>query len=392
MKFFKFLIFSLLLLQFFSVSAQFQIGTVEHIYVDSSRNNRAVLTIIHYPAESAGNDTEPVGTGHPIVIIGHGLAMTPNAYLNLAETLVPLGYVVVLPGTETSIIPAPSHIEFGRDIRFLANYIRLQAATDASYFLNARLSNKAAIAGHSMGGGAALLAAGLGEEDFDTYIGFASAETNPSAILASGQLTGLPLLMFSGENDGVTPPANHQDPMYEAANTHCKVQIYITGGGHCYFANSNFACDLGESFSPPGPSISREKQQEITARYLIPWLDYHLKGSGDLLSMFNTLEDDDEVSFRKECSTSSSGYNFRTLPLKIFPNPGSDQLNFELNDSFLGKLYIYNQLGSIVYAQQLESRASLQTLDIKMLHPGFYLLHAYCKSNTRQFSATFVKH
>lgn len=382
---------SLLLVNYSELNAQFAIGNTTQLYIDAERNNREIPTILHYPAENNATDATPVGENHPLIIVGHGFAMTPNAYINLVEILVPLGYVVALPATETSIIPAPSPIEFGRDIHFLANFIRQQAAEDNTFFLFNKVGSKVAISGHSMGGGSAMLAAGIKESDFDAYIGFASAEMNPSAVEAAGLLTELPLLLFSGTNDGITPPANHQDLMYNAANTACKLQVYITGGGHCYFANPNVACDFGESLSPPGPSISREKQQEITGRYLIPWLNYHLKASGSISSIFELLESDDEITYRKSCTISSGFAPFpHPLNLRVFPNPANDRLFIDLYSDFHGVISIYSMQGKLKKYKQVSGLLNSDFIDLQSLPNGTYIISAQ-ENSERMHTTIFVK-
>src|SRR5690606_8540177 len=103
-----------------------------------------------------------------------------------------------------------------------------------------------------------------------------AANTNPSAIAAS-QNVSVPTLLFSGMNDCVTAPAQHQNLMYDATAAAFKTQVNITGGGHCYFANSNFNCAFGEGTCAPNPTITREEQQDITNDFLKPWLAYYLK-------------------------------------------------------------------------------------------------------------------
>ena len=43
-------------------------------------------------------------------------------------------------------------------------------------------------------------------------------------------------------------------------------------------ADKSFPCNLAELTCGPAPSITREEQQKIIIRYLVPWLNYHLKG------------------------------------------------------------------------------------------------------------------
>ena len=112
--------------------------------------------------------------------------------------------------------------------------------------------------------------------NIETVIGLAPAETNPSAIAATANVS-VPALVFSGSADGVTPPADHHIPIYQGLISTCKSFVAITGGAHCYFANSNFNCDFGESTSSPNISITRAQQQAATYAVLDPWLDFKLK-------------------------------------------------------------------------------------------------------------------
>jgi hypothetical protein len=131
--------------------------------------------------------------------------------------------------------------------------------------------------GHSMGGGASFLAAN-NNGNIHALIGLAPAETTPSAIAVSPNVL-VPSIIFSGSSDGVTPPSQHHIPLFDGITSSCKSFVSITGGGHCYFANTNFNCDFGESSSSTGISISRTEQQTTTFAVLDPWIDYMLKDS-----------------------------------------------------------------------------------------------------------------
>ena len=43
-------------------------------------------------------------------------------------------------------------------------------------------------------------------------------------------------------------------------------------------ADKSFPCNLAELTCGPDPTITSEEQQKIIIRYLVPWLNYHLKG------------------------------------------------------------------------------------------------------------------
>ena len=262
--------------------AQISIGHTTFTFNDPTRTGgvgsgggpgRQIQTEIYYPATSAGTST-PVATGEfPVIVFGHGFAMTWDAYSNIWEHYVPRGYIMAFVRTESSLFPSPSHGDFGLDLKLVAQKM-LDLQTTNALFQN-HIYPKAGIMGHSMGGGASFLAAD-NNTNIHALIGLAPAETNPSAIAVAPNVQ-VPSIVFSGSSDGVTPPAQHHIPMYNGVTSTCKSFVSITGGAHCYFANTNFNCDFGESTSSTGISISRTEQQNATYSILDPWLDYNLK-------------------------------------------------------------------------------------------------------------------
>jgi pimeloyl-ACP methyl ester carboxylesterase len=271
---------------FFSTLAQpFAIGSVSTTYVDPDRGNRNIPSEVFYPALTSGSNAPLADGVFPVVVVGHGFAMTYAAYQFLWEALVPLGYIVALPKTESSIFPAPSHSNFGLDMAFLVNEIKAAGLDVQSQFYG-KVAANAALIGHSMGGGASFLGA-ANNENIAAVIGFAPAETNPSAIAAAAGVSASTLI-FAGSNDCVTPPAQHQIPIYENVPDGRKMLVTVNGGGHCFFADYNFFCSVGEGSCSPSPAITRAEQQNITLSILIPFLDFQLKGSFEQWQNFNS--------------------------------------------------------------------------------------------------------
>jgi len=263
--------------------SQYQIGHTTLTFNDPTRNGgfgsgggpgRQIQTEVYYPTFTAGENT-PVATfpDFPVIVFGHGFAMGWDAYQNIWEHLVPQGYIMAFVRTEGSLIPAPSHGDFGQDLALVSTKMLALNSTAGSPF-NGKIKQKSVIMGHSMGGGATMLAASNNTK-IAGIVGLAPAETNPTAIGVCGNIT-VPALIFSGSSDGVTPPAEHHIPIYQGIASTCKSFVSITGGAHCYFANSNFNCDFGEGTSSQGISISRAEQQDKTYWLLDPWLQYVL--------------------------------------------------------------------------------------------------------------------
>ena len=275
-----------------SSSAQFSIGHTTITFNDPSRTGgfgsgggagRQIQTEIYYPATSAG-DNVPVATGEfPVIVFGHGFVMSWDAYTNIWQHYTAMGYILAFPRTEGGL---PDHQAFALDLSIVEQKM-MALHTNASSPFYQKINGNSAIMGHSMGGGASFLAAD-GNTSIKTVIGLAPAETDPSAIAAAPGVT-VPALIFSGSSDGVTPPQDHHLPIYNALGSSCKSFISITGGAHCYFANTNFNCDFGESTSSTGITITRTQQQTITYSILDVWLDYMLMGNCAAFDQFQTL-------------------------------------------------------------------------------------------------------
>lgn len=113
-------LFLLLIISVVTATAQpFQIGHRQITYQDPARGNRNIQTEIYYPAATAGNNVSVETGAFPVIVFGHGFAMAWDAYQNIWEDLVPQGYIIAFPRTEGSLIPAPDHDAFGKDLAFL---------------------------------------------------------------------------------------------------------------------------------------------------------------------------------------------------------------------------------------------------------------------------------
>jgi len=264
-----------------SVAQPFAIGETNITFNDPARGGRSIPAQIYYPATAAGTNATPAAGMHCLVVFGHGFLIGFSQYQWLANALVPNGYIVAFPDTETGF---PSHGDFGDDIAFLVGAIQAEGTISGSVLFGA-VGNKSAVGGHSMGGGASFLAAG-GNTGIDALFNFAAAETNPSAIAAAGNVS-VPTLVIEGTDDCVTPSAGNTGDMYAALSTPCQSLISITGASHCQFANNDFVCGLGQIGC--GGSISQGDQEDVVITYVLPFLNYHLKMDCDAGTTFDNL-------------------------------------------------------------------------------------------------------
>jgi predicted dienelactone hydrolase len=303
------------------------IGHTTIMFEDPDRGNRQIETEIYYPATVAGEDTQAAVGKFPVIVFGHGFVMAWSAYQNLWEEFVPRGYIMAFPRTEGNAF-STDHQEFGWDLQFLVTAMQ-QEGNDSNSILFDLVASETALMGHSMGGGAAFLAADSlvnnGNTNLKTLVGLAPAESNSngvSSIASATQIT-LPSLILSGEQDGVTPPVDHHIPMYNNLASDCKTIINVIGGAHCYFANTNTACDFGEGTSSTGISITRQEQHQVTFDFVNLWLDYALKAECNSFSTFNdSLDVSPRINFDQVCnisvttidtSVTASGFNLEAI-------------------------------------------------------------------------------
>jgi hypothetical protein len=250
----------------------YTVGTRNVTWTDAARSNRSVPVEIRYP----GTNTTVASDSFPFVVFGHGFQMTGDNYYSIFDSLVKRGYIVLLAGTETSL--SPSHPNFAQDFIFIYNKIISEGYTNSSSPFYGHVVAKGAIGGHSMGGGCTVLSSQYGTPA-TCYFTFAAATTNPSSIVAAPNLN-KPYLAFAGSGDCIAPPATNQLPMYDSSNAPCKVYVNILNALHCQFGSGNFQCNFGEGFSGcASSSLSRTAQINKSLSFLVPYLDYYLKGN-----------------------------------------------------------------------------------------------------------------
>ncbi len=281
-------------------SQPYAVGHTQINFTDPARSNRAVPVDIYYPALTAGNNVPVTGTTYPVVVFGHGFVMAWSAYQNVWSAFVPSGYILVFPTTESGF--SPVHADFGMDLVFLVGKMQSESATNSSSIFYNHVDTASAIMGHSMGGGSSFLAC-ENNLNVTTMITFAAANTTPSSITAAAHIH-IPSLVIAGQNDCVAPPVSNQIPMYDSLASACKAYVEIKGGGHCYFAESNFNCSFGEGTCSPNPTITRGQQEDAAQDYSLMWLNYYLKGDCAAWQNFNdSLNVSPRITSHISCTT-----------------------------------------------------------------------------------------
>ena len=348
------------------------IGAIGHLnktFNDPARS-RDIETDLYYPAATAGDNVPVTPGSYPLLVWGHGFLMDVGASMNVVNALVDDGYIVALPKTEGGFLP--NHEEFAKDLLFLMDYLTETENTSTGSILFESFSGLVAIGGHSMGGGCSVLAGelGAGNIHLKTIVNFGAADTNPSSINAAAGVT-VPVLLFAGGNDCVTPIAEHQQPIFNNLSSTCKALVTLNGGSHCFFADDNTACSLGELICNPAAEITREEQHARTFSIMKPWLDIYLKGAGAaaVTSIQQTWNNNAFYQTDNACSTLSAP---DLLPLASWFRVGDGIYSFHSNGTYH---YTLHQItGALLYSGSFTQ--SIQ-IDLSSNTPGVYLFTLY---------------
>jgi len=232
-----------------------------------TRDARSMTCRVYYPALSAGENTaiDSANGPYPVIAFGHGFLTLTSYYISVFERLSSHGFIVIAPQfTDTQ------HGELGKDLVACLNYIKNLARTPGDRFFGLVDTLKTGVSGHSMGGGASLLAT-LYDTTIVVAAPFAAAETTPS-IISSINNTKSWIYLISAQNDGITPPASTQIPMYNNAPGN-KALLTIKGANHTKFMDNSLL-----DWSDPRGYLSRQRQIYISQKYLTAAMRYFLKG------------------------------------------------------------------------------------------------------------------
>lgn len=350
--------------------------------VTLNRSGRNMNCRVYYPSFVEGNEAQidTIHAPYNIIGFGHGFAMQTSYYISLYKHLASYGYVVIAPQ-----FPDTQHGEIANDLLFCVNCLKQQNNTQGSRFYNLLDITQSGLFGHSMGGGASLLAASR-DSTVKVVAPLAAAETNPSAIAAMSLIKGV-IYLISGQSDGITPVNTNQLPMYNNANP-IKALPIIKGGNHTKFMDVSIW-----DWTDPNGNISRTEQLRLTRRYLTSIFNLFLKQDTSYFkfALGNVIKNDVNMIFSSQLKPLIP-INFDIVfpqdttifPPQVFKWRSTYSLNLE--DTVKYEIIISSNL---LMSDTLHRRMGLlDTSAIFSLSPGnyFWRIKAYTSPTAFRFS------
>jgi fermentation-respiration switch protein FrsA (DUF1100 family) len=244
---------------------------------------RTLVTYVRYPALGSPGSTDlpgaPAARGDgpfPLVIFGHGFAVTPALYARLLQSWARAGYIVAAPAfpLENANAPGgPDESDLSNqpgDMRFLITRMLAQSAGSGPF---AGLIDPAriAVSGQSDGGDTALAVAydsAFRDPRVDAAVILSGARipTTPGFTFAPGSP---PLLATQGTADTVNPPS-FTEAFFQAARAP-KYLLRLPGAEHL------------------PPYTTQQPQLSVIERVSIAFLDAYLKHSARALARLPSL-------------------------------------------------------------------------------------------------------
>ncbi len=400
----------LLLLSFIitlSLNAQtYSVGHLSINFIDNTRSGgtaisngvniagtgRVIGTEVYYPAIATGYNTLVADGKFPIIVLGHGFVMDYTAYNTIYYYLVSKGYIVMLPITEGGTSPNQGY--FGRDLNFLATMgINLNNWSSPASLVkfNGKVLAKAAIGGHSMGGGCSFFAA-ANNSTVSCLFNFAAADITPSSITSATAVT-TPALVFSGEQDCVVDTAVQNSHYANLASAN-KFHVILKNLTHCDFSNgTNTNCNIGQSISGCGNQISNSLALSSYMNYLEPFLNSHLYGSCaegqrfmDSINTTSSLR----IGLKKSGDIACNVIGVKELEnennFTVFPNPATNKLYIsKLNSNEKATFQLFDMTGKLLLKQK-----DMNEIDLSVYEEGMYML-TITQGNKIQKSYKIIK-
>jgi dienelactone hydrolase len=212
-------------------------------YRDGESGPRTIITEIRYPTLSPGVDVTGAPPAklfgpYPLIIFGHGYAVTPAIYSSLQQSWARAGFVVAAPVFPLENADAPGGpneadlVNQPADMSFVISRMLAASGSTTSFFSGLLSPTEIAVSGQSDGGDTALAVA------YNPT--FRDQRVRAAVILSGEEIPGVsgftfpagspPLLATQGTADNINPPARTEE--YFAAAQSPKYLLKLLAAEH----------------------------------------------------------------------------------------------------------------------------------------------------------------
>ena len=226
------------------------------------------------------------GLGLPAVAFGHGWMQPSGQYRGLLRHLASWGIVAAAPGTQRG--PLPSHRLYAADLRTALDVCVGVRLGDGDISVD---PTRLGLAGHSTGGGSAVLAA-ADDDRVRAVATIAAAEVRPSALDAAGRCA-MPGLHLVGGKDLIAPAVAHGEAIASAWQGPVTLRS-VPKASHLGFTEGRHWSQLLLDGKPERAS-QRAARAMLTAFFLV-----HLAGEGKWLPLLENSIKRCPIELRRE--------------------------------------------------------------------------------------------
>jgi dienelactone hydrolase len=239
---------------------------------------------VFYPASNAERDAPPLADAGPFpaMSFGHGFLQPPQRYRFTLRFIASHGYIVIATNSHRGI--APDHAQYSQDLAQCLEHLIVRSSDESSWLAGLVDENALALSGHSMGGGAAVVASEL--INVQALIPLAGAPLRAKNSADADTEHHAAQLHIVGSEDRIVPPAASRTLIDEDSSP--RLFATIEGGSHCGFMDETIlGCDKG--------SIDQQTQLRITRSLMLAFLDFYLKDD-DTMHEQVWVEHEDEAA------------------------------------------------------------------------------------------------
>ena len=241
-------------------------------------------TVVWYPG-AAGTVT--AGGPYPPVVFVHAFQLGAADYHDWAKRISSWGFVVLMPNHLDPLLLPDNEKEVQTTLGAM-DWLVAQNADSASRFFGRLDVQSFGFVGHSLGGGAAIVAStrAATQGRVKAAIGLAPAALSVQTSLFGASTPILPdtasghspaLLVVTGSQDGIVAPATSRATYFDVLP---KPRAFLRIDRHCHMNYADHIPSIAALGSDYDASTCATPATQLSqARiYVIPWLMYHLRG------------------------------------------------------------------------------------------------------------------